>query len=148
MAFAARMEELLATSMQHSTPFALALMQFEPWHMLHTSASPKHLEKCRQELVLSLRTLLPSDALLALISENRFGFLFPQMSFQEAQPILTHLMDRGKQVLAGMFKGMRVRSYLGVVGYPQDGTRIEELWPLVYRRLYRGIHAQVDSAGS
>lgn len=147
-AFATRLEELLVTSMQTSSPFALALMQFEPWHMLHTSASPKHLEKCRQELVLSLRTLLPSDALLALISENRFGFLFPQMSFQEAQPILTHLMDRGKQVLAGMFKGMRVRSYLGVVGYPQDGTRIEELWPLVYRRLYRGIHAQVDSAGS
>ena len=144
-AFASRLEALLVTSMQTSSPFALALMQFEPWHMLHTSASPKVIEKCQQELVSSLRTLIPSEALLALISENRYGFLFPQMSFQEANPILTYLMDRGKQVLAGTFKGMRVRSYLGVVGYPQDGTRIEELWPLVYRRLYRGIHAQPGS---
>jgi GGDEF domain-containing protein len=104
--------------------------------------------KCQQELAWSLRALAPSEAHLALISENRFGLLFPQMSFQEANPILTHLMDRGKQLLGGTFKGMRVRSYLGVVGYPQDGTRIEELWPLVYRRLYRGIHAQVSRAES
>lgn len=145
-AFASRLEALLTTSMQTSSPFAMALMQFEPWHMLHTTASPRLLGKCQQELVSSLRAATPSDALVALISENRFGFLFPQMSFQEANPILTHVMDRGKQVLAGMFKGMRVRSYLGVVGYPQDGTRIEELWPLVYRRLYRGIHAQPSSS--
>jgi hypothetical protein len=88
----------------------------------------------------------PSDVLLAQISENRLGFLFPQMSFQEAKPILTHLMDRGKQILGSTFKGMRVRSYLGLVGYPQDGTRIEELWPLVYRRLYSGLHAKPEAA--
>jgi GGDEF domain-containing protein len=143
--FASRADALLATSMQTSSPFALALMQFEPWHTLHTAASPKLIADCQRELAWSLRALAPSEALLALISENRYGFIFPQMSFQEANPILTHLMDRGKQVLARMFKGMRVRSYLGVVGYPQDGTRIEELWPLVYRRLYRGIHAQMSS---
>jgi GGDEF domain-containing protein len=144
--FASRADALLATSMQTSSPFALALMQFEPWHTLHTAASPKQIADCQRELAWSLRAMAPSEAFLALISENRYGFIFPQMSFQEANPILTHLMDRGKQVLAAMFKGMRVRSYLGVVGYPQDGTRIEELWPLVYRRLYRGIHAQPGSA--
>jgi len=74
------------------------------------SPSPKVIEKCQQELVSSLRTLIPSEALLALISENRYGFLFPEMSFQEANPILTYMMDRGKQVLAGIFKGMRVRA--------------------------------------
>lgn len=145
-AFGARLEELLATSMQTSSPFTLALIQFEPWHTLHTSTSPRQIMKCQQELAWSLRTLAPSETLVALISENRFGFLFPHMSFQEANPILTHLMDRGKQLLGGTFKGMRVRAYLGVVGYPQDGTRMEELWPLVYRRLYRGIHAQVSGA--
>jgi GGDEF domain-containing protein len=146
--FASKMEELLATSMQNSSPFALALMQFEPWHTLHTAISPKQIQRCQQELAYSLRTLAPSDSFLGLISENRFGFLFPQMSFQEANPILTHLMDRGKQVLGNAFKGIRVRSYLGVAGYPQDSTRIEELWPLVYRRLYRGIHARVNGAQS
>jgi len=114
--------------------------------MLHTTASLRHIEKCQQELVWSLRALVPSDNLVALIAENRFGFLFPRMSFQDAQAILTHVTDRGKQVLAGIHKGMRVRSYVGVVGYPQDGTRIEELWPLVYRRLYRGIHAPANNA--
>ncbi len=144
--FDSQLEHLLASSMQTSSHFTLALMQFEPWHMLHTTASPRHIEKCQQELVWSLRALVPSDNLVALIAENRFGFLFPRMTFRDAQAILTHVTDRGKQVLAGIYKGMRVRSYVGVVGYPQDGTRIEELWPLVYRRLYRGIHAPANNA--
>jgi GGDEF domain-containing protein len=144
IAFSDRMEELLATSMQHSTPFAMALMQFEPWHMLYTTASPKRVRQCQQELASSLSTVAPSNVLMAQISENRFGFLFPQMSFQEANPILTHLMDRGKQILGSAFKGMKARSYLGLVGYPQDGTRIEELWPLAYRRLHSGVYARIE----
>jgi GGDEF domain-containing protein len=140
--FGARVEQLLATSMQNSTPFALALVQFEPWHMLHTTATQKHIRECQRQLVSSLSMVIPSEALVAQISENRFGFLFPQMSFQEAKPILTHLMDRGKQILGSAFKGMKSRSYLGLVGYPQDSTRVEELWPLVYRRLYSGLHAK------
>jgi len=145
LAFMAKMEELLATSMQNSTPFALALMQFEPWHVLHTTASAKQILHFQRELASSLSMLAPSDAYLAQISENRLGFLFPQMSLQDANPILSHLMDRGKQILGSSFKGMRVRSYLGLVGYPQDGTRIEALWPLVYRRLYSGLHAKVEN---
>ena len=86
--------------------------------------------------------MAPSEVYLAQIAENRLGFLFPHMSFQDAKPILTHLMDRGKQILGSYFKGMKVRSYLGLVGYPQDGTRIEELWPLAYRRLYSGLHVK------
>jgi GGDEF domain-containing protein len=147
-AFAARTEELLATSMHNSSPFALALVQFEPWHMLHTGASQKRITQCQRELASSLSVVAPSEALLAQIAENRLGFLFPQMSFQEASPILTHLMDRGKQILASIFKGIKVRSYLGLVGYPQDGTRVEELWPLVYRRLYSGVRAKVESGVS
>jgi GGDEF domain-containing protein len=142
LAFAAKMEELLATSMQNSTPFALALMQFEPWYLLQTTTPPKQILQFQRELASSLSIVAPSDAFLAQISENRLGFLFPRFSFQEANPILTHLMDRGKQILASSFKGMRVRSYLGLVGYPQDGTRIEELWPLAYRRLYSGLHVK------
>ena len=142
LAFAAKMEELLAISMQNSTPLALALMQFEPWHTLHTTTSPKQILQFQRELASSLSLLAPSDAYLAQISENRLGFLFPRLSFQEANPILTHLMDRGKQILGSSFKGMRVRAYLGLVGYPQDGTRIEELWPLAYRRLYSGLHVK------
>jgi hypothetical protein len=140
--FGSRVEELLATSMQNSSPFALALVQFEPWHMLHTTTTQKNIRECQRQLVSSLRMVTPSEALLAQISENRFGFLFPQMSFQEAKPILTHLMDRGKQILGSVFKGMKTRSYLGLVGYPQDSTRVEELWPLVYRRLYSGLQAK------
>ena len=136
------MEELLAISMQNSTPFALALMQFEHWHTLHTTISPKQILQFQRELASSVSLLAPSDAYLAQISENRLGFLFPRLSFQEANPILTHLMDRGKQILGSSFKGMRVRAYLGLVGYPQDGTRIEELWPLAYRRLYSGLHVK------
>jgi hypothetical protein len=143
LAFTAKVEELLATSMQNSTPFALALLQFEPWHVLHTSAAPKQVLGFQQELASSLSMVAPSDACLAQISENRLGLLFPQMSLQEANPILAHLMDRGKQILGSSCKGMRVRSYLGLVGYPQDGTRIEELWPLLYRRLHSGLHGKV-----
>ena len=141
LAFAAKVEEILETSMQHSSPFALALMQFEPWHMLLTTAPPKQILQSQRELASSLSMVAPSDAYLAQISENRLGFLFPQMSSQEANPILIHLMDRGKQILGTSFKGMRVRSYFGLAGYPQDGTRIEQLWPLLYRRLYSGLHS-------
>jgi hypothetical protein len=148
LAFAAKLEELLATSMQDSTPFALALMQFEPWHVLHTTASPTQILHFQRELASSLSMVAPSDAHLAQISENRLGFLFPQMSMQEANPILTHLMDRGKQILANSFKGMRGRCYLGLVGYPQDGTRVETLWPLLYRRLYSGLHVKVETKPS
>jgi len=134
-------EELLGNSMQSSTPFALALMQFEPWHMLHTTTPPDQILDFQRELASSLSMVAPSDAFLAQISENRLGFAFPQMSLLEAKSILAHLMDRGKQILGSFFKGMKVRSYLGLVGYPQDGTRIEELWPLLYRRLYSGLHS-------
>jgi hypothetical protein len=132
--------------MQNSTTFALALIQFEPWHMLHTTTTQKNIRECQRQLVSSLRMVTPSEALLAQISENRFGFLFPQMSFQEARPILTHLTDRGKQILGSVFKGIKARSYLGLVGYPQDSTRVEELWPLVYRRLYSGLLAKPVAA--
>ncbi len=141
LAFAAKVEEILETSMQQSSPFALALMQFEPWHVLLTTAPPKQILQFQRELASSLSMVAPSDAYLAQISENRLGLLFPQMSSQEANPILTHLMDRGKQILGTSFKGMRVRSYLGLVGCPQDGTRLEQLWPLLYRRLYSGFHS-------
>lgn len=141
-AFDEKMEDLLTRSMQNSRSFTVAMIQFEPWHTLLTGAPPKRVRQCQRELAMALLEEVPEDIVLAQITENRIGVLIPRLSFQESKPLIQALQERGKRVLGSAFRGMRVRAYSGIAGYPQDGTRTEELIPLTYRRLHELVHSQ------
>lgn len=142
LAFEARVEDMLAASMQKSTPLTLALLQFEPWQLLPVKATPKQLRRWLADLASTYCEALPAHILLGQLMENRIGLIFPGMLPSEAKQYLSHLLELGQQFFAARVKGIRVEARFGCVGFPQDGTRSEELWPLVYRQLYSAIRSK------
>lgn len=146
-AFEARLEGLLNASMQSSAPFTIGLIQFEPWQILSTKALPKRIRQLQRDIASSLCEALPPGVLVAQLSENRFGVLFPETTVQEAQGQLAVIADQGKHGLKGI-KGIKLHPYTASAGYPQDGSKTEELWPLVSQRLYTAFRLKPERSGS
>ncbi len=134
-AFESRVEGLFHASMQSNAPFALGLIQFEPWQILATKVLPKKIRQLQCELATSLCNALPAGVLVGQLAQNRFGVLFAETTVQEAESILAELADFGKTALKGI-KGIKLHPYISSAGFPQDAAKIEELWPLVSRRLF------------
>lgn len=138
-AFEMKVDSVLASCMQESTPFTLVLLQVEPWRTLCTRVSPKMTRRWQREAAAAMCEELPPDVMVGLVSENRFGFLFPHISAQDAKLVLSRLVEVAREFFSSKMKGVRVHPYIGSVSYPQDGTRTEELWPQAYRRLYSSL---------
>lgn len=146
-AFEARVEGLLAASMQSAAPFTLGLIQFEPWQVLSTKAVPKRIRQLQREITSRLCEALPPGVLVGQLAENRFGVLFPETSFQDADGLLEELADYGKLALKGI-RGIKLQSFTASAGYPQDGAKTEDLWPLVHQRLFEAFRLKPERAGS
>jgi GGDEF domain-containing protein len=144
VAFEARTEGALAQSMQNSSPSTLALLQFEPWQLIPTKAPPKQIRRWLADLAADLVDAVPANAVLGQLAENRIGIVLPGVTPQEAKPLLSQLVEIGQHFFAARIKGIKIQLYLGSVGFPQDGTRSEELWPMVYRNLYAALRSKVE----
>ncbi len=147
-AFEAKLDGILAASMQSSTNFTLAIMQFEPWQILYTKAPPKQLRQWQRALAEAVCQALPPNTIIGQLAENRFGFIFPETTVQEAGPDLARLSEAGKQVFRGRSKGSKLQAFSGLAGFPQDGTASDELWRLVSQRLFDAFHARNESSGA
>ena len=66
------------------------------------------------------------------------------MTVQEAKPYLTAAADLGRKFIGSRVKGVRLQAQAGSVGFPQEGTRSEELWPLVSARLYSALRTKSE----
>lgn len=146
-AFEARVEGLLKASMESSAPFTLGLIQFEPWQILSTKAMPKRIRQLQRDIATNLCEALPQGVLVGQLAENRFGVLFPEVALKEAGNMLAELAEFGKIALKGI-KGVKLHSYTAAAGYPQDGAKIEELWPLANQRLFTAFRAKPEKTGS
>lgn len=147
LAFEGKVDDAVNASLQSSTPFALALMQFEPWQVLATKAVPKQIRKLQGDLAEAIVRALPAGVIAGQLAENRYAFLFTETSLQEAKHHLAGLVDIERTLLAGKIRGVTVKSYIAAVGFPQDGTRSEVLWPLAYNRLYVNLRMKSRSTG-
>ncbi len=135
-AFESRFDQLLEASIQHSLPLTFAIIQFNPWPMLLSGATPKQIHRLQKELAGGLRSTLPTDVVLGQLCENRFGVILPGLTSQQAKNSLSQLADFGQDFFVSRLKGIRIRPQLAWVSFPQDGTGSEELWPLAYHRLH------------
>jgi GGDEF domain-containing protein len=139
LAFEAKVEEMLVASMQNSVPFTLALLQVEPWQILHTKVSPKQLRNWQQQLAEGLYRAVPSGVFVGQIAENRYGILFSGLSAQEVNQHLSTLLDVSQQVTPKKMKKARIQPYLSTASFPQDVTGSEQLWTLAYQRLFEAF---------
>jgi len=139
LAFEARVEEMLVASMQNSVPFTLALLQVEPWQILHTKVSPIQLRKWQQQLAEGLYRAVPAGASLGQIAENRYGILLSGMSAQEVKQYLNALLDVSRQVAPKRMRKAHIQPYLSTASFPQDVTGSEQLWTLAYQRLFEAF---------
>lgn len=142
--FETKTVELLMAAMQTSLPLTISFIQFEPWHLLLSNFPAKVIRQGQKELAVTLMEHSPPDSFLGQVSENRIGFLYPQTSVQVVDNLLRKLMLRGKETLEKFFRGIRINTYSGAAGYPQDGTRAEDLLMLAYRRLFNPGHSKTD----
>jgi len=110
-------------------------------------ASPKEVRQYQMELASTVCEALPSNTLVGHLAENRFGLLFLGASPEEARHLQAHLLDFDPRAFARKTKGVRLKPYLSMAAFPQDGTRVEELWPTAYQRLYAAFRTKSDSAG-
>ncbi len=145
LAFEAKLESILASSMQSSTPFTLALAQFEHWQVLTAKAPPKQIRQWQAEIAAAVVADLPAEVVTGQLAENRFGFIFPGASHQDAQSYASLSMEAGRKASAGKIKGFRLQPYFASVTFPQDGTRTDELWPLVSNRLLSVLRSKIDN---
>ena len=140
--FEARLKDILTTAMQSSTPFTLSLIQFEPWQILSTKASPGQVREWQSSLASHIRQSLPANVLLGQIADNRFGMVFTGLAPQEADHHLSQLAKQARQFLNEKIRGARLLPYVSSVGFPRDGTRNEELWPMVYSQLFAAFRSK------
>jgi len=141
LAFEAKVEEILIASMQKSVPCTLALLQVEPWQILHTKVPPKRIRKWQQQLAESLYRAVPSKVFVGQVTENRYGVILSGMATQEVNQLLNALMDVSQQFVPKRTKKIHVQPYLSTASFPQDATNHEELWTLAYRRLFEAFRA-------
>jgi GGDEF domain-containing protein len=141
LAFETSLEEILTMALQNSTPCTLALVQYEPWQVLYARSSPHEVRQWQQHLALKLSSMLPEQTQIGQITENRYALLFPEMTPQEADQYLLSLLPIGRQFFSKTMEKISLQGYFGWAGFPQEGTRIEELWPLVYHRLFEAFHS-------
>ncbi len=146
-AFEARVEGLLNASMQSSAPFTLGLVQFEPWQILTTKVLPGRIRQLQREIATALCQALPSGVLVGQLAENRYGILFPEANVQDVENQLAELSENGKFGFKGI-KGVRLQAYIAAAGYPHDASKIEDLWPLISRRLFSAFRMQPERASS
>ncbi|GLI34958.1 GAF domain-containing protein [Desulforhabdus amnigena] len=148
LAFETRLDSAVTSSMQKSNPFTLALFQFEPWQNLFTTFPPKQVRQWQMELAVGLCGELAPNILVGQIAENRFAFLFPEMTVQEAKRPISRLMDFGQQFFSGKLRGTRIRPHIAWVGFPQDGSNSEQLWSLIYQRLLASLNPGIENISS
>ncbi len=146
-AFEARVEGIFHASMKSNAPFTLGLIQFEPWQILSTKAQPQKLRQLQRELANSLCDALPPGVLVGQLTQNRFGLLFAETTVHEAETQLNELAGYGKIALKGI-KGVKLHPYIASAGFPQDVAKMEELWPLVSRRLFAAFGMRQEKAVS
>jgi GGDEF domain-containing protein len=146
-AFESRVEGLFHASMQSNAPFALGLIQFEPWQILSTKVMPRRIRQLQRELASAVCEALPPGVLVGQLAQNRFGVLFAETTVQEAESLLTEFARYGKIALKGI-KGVKLHPYISSAGFPQDAAKLEELWPLVSRRLFSAFGLKPEKAAS
>jgi GGDEF domain-containing protein len=146
-AFEARVEGIFHASMKSNAPFSLGLIQFEPWQILTTKAQPQRIRQLQRELATSLCDALPPGVLVGQLTQNRFGLLFAKTNVHEAESQLSELAGYGKIALKGI-KGVKLHPYIASAGFPQDVAKMEELWPLVSRRLFASFGVRPENAVS
>ncbi len=129
--------------MQSAGTFTLGIIQFEPWQILSTKAVPKKLRQLQREIASRLCEALPPGVLVGQLAENRFGVLFPETTFQDADGLLEELAAYGKVALKGI-RGIRLHPYIAFAGYPQDAAKTEDLWPLVNQRLFEAFRLKPE----
>ncbi len=140
--FERRLDQFLKSALQHSLPLTLALIQFNPWPMLLTGATPKQIRRLQKDLVESLKGYLIQDASVGQLAENRFAIILPGLTAEQAKGHLSQLAQFGEDFFSSRLKGIRIRPHLAWVSFPQDGTRSDELWPLAYHRLYASSRSE------
>lgn len=140
--FEAKVEETLSASMRNSVPFTLALLQIEPWQVLHTKLPPKQLRTRQQRLAENLYHSVPANVFIGQIADNRYGVLFTGISPQEINQHLNALSDLSLHAAPKRMKRIRVHPYISTASYPQDATSSEELWTLAYQRLFEAFESE------
>lgn len=135
-AFESRLEEAVASSMQKSVPCTLGLIQMEPWQILTTQAPPKQVRRWQRNLASTLHDRLPEGVFVGQMSENRFALLFRETTPQECDAFLARLGDLGKDLVKSKSRRFRLVPYSATAGFPQDGTRADELWVTAHQRLF------------
>ena len=146
-AFESRVAGLFHASMQSNAPFALGLIQVEPWQILTTKVLPKRIRQLQRELASSLCDALPPGVLVGQLAQNRFGVLFAETTVQEAESMLAELARHGKIALKGI-KGVKLHLYFSSAGFPQDAAKMEDLWPLVNQRLFSAFGLKPEKTAS
>jgi hypothetical protein len=129
--------------MESSAPFALGLIQFEPWQILTTKVLPKRIRQLQREIASTVCEALPPGVMVGQLAENRLGVLFPETTVQDAENRLIQLADYGASALKGI-RGVKLHPYTASAGYPQDGAKVEDLWPLVSQRLFMAFRNKPD----
>ncbi|MDR3556548.1 MAG: hypothetical protein P4L55_17490 [Syntrophobacteraceae bacterium] len=146
-AFESRVEGIFHASMQSNAPFTLGLIQFEPWQILTTKVQPQRIRQLQRELAASVCDALPTGVLVGQLAQNRFGLLFAETAVHEAESQLAELADYGKIARKGL-KGVKLHPYISSAGFPQDAAKMEDLWPLVSRRLFAAFGLRPEKAVS
>lgn len=141
LTFEARVEETLISGIQSSIPCTIALLQLEPWQIMHTRMSPRQLRDWQRRIAEGFHHSLPTSVLLGQIAENRYGILLSGMSQQEVNQHLNTALDVSRQVTPKRVKKAKLQPFMSVVHSPQDASTVEDVWALAYQRLFEAFHA-------
>lgn len=141
LTFETKVEETLIAGIQRSNPCTVAVLQLEPWQIMHTRMSPGQLRDWQRLIAESLYHNLPSNVLLGQIAENRYGILLSGMGPQEVTQHLNAILELSRQVAPKRLKKAKLQPFMSVVYCPQEASTVDDVWALAYQRLFEAFHS-------
>jgi GGDEF domain-containing protein len=136
LAFETILEEQVIEALNETAPFTLALLHIEPWEELYLRHAPPQIRRYRLDLTAHLEALFPSPAIIGQVAENRVALLFPRALPRAVEPSLLRLADLWRHGALRLTEDLPLELHSAVVSFPQDANTVEELWGLLYKRLY------------
>lgn len=134
--FETLLEQQISESVSQSRPFAMAILQFEPWETLHLEWRPQQVRAFRQELIQRIHQFLPEEIIAGNLADNRLAILFKRSNMQEAETVLARLTASWRKGSLELARNLQLELRHSLVACPMDGNNTEALWSLGYRRLY------------
>jgi len=135
--FVAELGKMLAQTRRYSVQGSILFMDLDGFKAVNERLGHPGADHVLRSVATQLRRGVRETDLLARMGGDEFAVLLPYTDRGRAVHVAERLLDSLHRLkLTGEAKGLRISASIGVAGFPEDGTAVEELLAAADRAMY------------